>query len=120
MLTRGDRVLICVLAIGAALAWPLAATAGGPGERVVISAPGGETVAPLGEDAELVVAGALGEVVVRIEDGRVRVTESGCPDQTCVNSRALGSPSGVIACVPNRVIVRVEGGEDDGLDARIR
>ncbi|MDY0341332.1 MAG: NusG domain II-containing protein, partial [Coriobacteriia bacterium] len=71
-------------------------------------------------DAEYRIAGALGDVVVRVADGAVRIDESGCPDQTCVRTGAISTPGSVIACVPNRVVVRVGGDGDGGLDARIR
>lgn len=120
-MTRGDRVLIAALACVALLSWPLAAArAGGQEGRVVIVAPGGESAVPLSRDAEYRIDGATGEVVVRVADGAVRIATSGCLDQTCVRTGAVSSPGAVIACVPNRVVVRVGGAGDGGLDARIR
>lgn len=120
-MTRGDRVLIAVLLCVSLLAWPLAAArAGSQGGQAFITGPDGESAVSLSRDAEYHVSGATGDVVVRVSDGAVRVDESGCPDQICVRTGAVSSPGSVIACVPNRVVVRV-GGEGDGrLDARIR
>ncbi|MHB1017487.1 MAG: NusG domain II-containing protein [Coriobacteriia bacterium] len=120
-MTRGDRVLIAALLCVSLLAWPLAAArAGGQGGQAFITGPGGESAVSLSRDAEYRIPGATGDVVVRVSDGAVRVDESGCPDQICVRTGAVSSPGSVIACVPNRVVVRV-GGEGDGrLDARIR
>ena len=120
-MTRGDQVLIAVLMCVALLAWPLAAArAGGQAGQAVIVAPEGESVVPLSRDAEYRIAGAIGDVVVRVAGGAVRVDGSGCPDQTCVQTGAVSSPGSVIACVPNKVIVRVGGDGDGKLDARVR
>ncbi len=120
-MTRGDRVLIAALVCGCLLVWPLAAAiAGGQGGQVVITAPDGESVVALSQDAEYHINGALGEVVVRIMDGSVSIEESGCSDQTCVRTGSVSSPGSVIACVPNRVMVRVGGDGGGGLDARVR
>lgn len=120
-MTRGDRVLIAALLCATLLAWPLAAArASGQGGQAVIIGPGGESVVPLSRDAEYRIDGTSGEVVVRVADGGIRVSESGCPDQTCVRTGAVASPGSVVACVPNRVVIRVGGVGGDGLDARVR
>ncbi|MDO8847801.1 MAG: NusG domain II-containing protein [Coriobacteriia bacterium] len=120
-MTRADRIVIGILALVTVALWPLAsAAATDDADRVTITCPAGETVVSLAEDAEYEIAGATGSVTVRIESGAVSVTESGCPDQTCVRTGAVTAAGSVIACVPNRVIVRVGGADRDGLDARIR
>lgn len=120
-MSRTDRILIAVLALLAVAMWPLAsAAAAGDAGRVTITGPAGETRASLSQDATFQIAGAQGVVVVCIEDRTVRVTESSCPDQVCVHTGALRAPGSVIACVPNRVVVRVGGAGADGLDARVR
>ena len=43
---------------------------------------------------------------VCIEHGTVRVSEAGCPDQTCVHMGVLRSESLPIVCLPNQLIVR--------------
>jgi len=120
-MTRGDRVLIAALVCVTLLSWPLAAAlAGGQEAQAVIVGPAGESVVSLVQDAEYRIEGTLGDVVVRVADGAIRVEASGCPDQTCIHTGAVSSPGSVIACVPNRVVIRVGGRSDVGLDARIR
>lgn len=120
-MTRGDRVLIAALVCVTLLSWPLAAArAGGQEAQVVIVGPAGESVVPLDRDAEYRIEGAISDVVVRISDGAACVEESACPDQTCVRTHAASSPGSIIACVPNRVVVRIGGEGDAGLDARVR
>ncbi|MBN2247849.1 MAG: NusG domain II-containing protein [Coriobacteriia bacterium] len=120
-MTRGDRILIAALICASLLVWPLAAArADSQGGQAYITGPGGRSVISLSRDAEYRIDGAMGEVVVRVVDGSVRVHESGCPDQTCVRTGAVSSAGSVIACVPNRVVIRVGGEADDGFDARVR
>jgi hypothetical protein len=45
------------------------------------------------------------------ESGRVRVTESTCPDKICVRTGWISRPGQSIVCLPNRVVVRIEGSE---------
>ncbi|MBN1193710.1 MAG: NusG domain II-containing protein [Coriobacteriia bacterium] len=120
-MTRGDRLLIGVLVVAALVAWPLAsAVAHGTAEEVIISGPEGSSVVSLHEDAEFDVEGRLGSVTVRIVDGQVSVADSCCCDQVCVRTGSVSAAGSVIACVPNGVVIRLGGGDHDGLDARIR
>lgn len=119
-MTRADRLLILVLAVAALLAWPLLAAAGGNAEFAEISGPGGATRVPLGTDDVLLVDGTGGDLRVVVQNGSVRVEEADCPNQICVRTGRIESAGSVIACVPNDVVIRVEGGQTDGIDARIR
>ena len=52
--------------------------------------------------------------VIEIANGKIHVSQAGCPDKTCVNIGYLqgGAP---IVCLPNRLVIRyVQGG---GVDA---
>lgn len=56
------------------------------------------------------------DLQVSIKDGSVRVTESGCANQICVKHSAINQAGESIICLPNRVIVKIEG-EGGGYDA---
>ena len=52
--------------------------------------------------------------IIEITDGKIHVSEAGCPDKVCVEMGFLqgGAP---IVCLPNRLVIRyVQGG---GVDA---
>jgi hypothetical protein len=72
---------------------------------------------PLQEDRKISVTGPLGVTEVEIRDGRARVVSSPCPHKTCVRMGEIGSAGGLIACVPNKVVIKIGRGEPDGLDA---
>lgn len=74
---------------------------------------------PLDQDRLVQVSGPLGETIVEIEGGRVHVHESPCRDKICIAAGWLDTTGQWTACLPNRVFVRVEGGQsEDGVDAQ--
>jgi hypothetical protein len=82
--------------------------------RVRIQGPGGAWVFPLDAEERVAVAGPLGETVVEIHEGRARVLSSPCENQTCVAAGHIRRRGNWAACLPNRVIVSIEG--RDGSD----
>ena len=55
-------------------------------------------------------AGAGSEATLEIlETGKVRVVESTCPDKVCVRTGWISRPGQAIVCLPNRIVVRIEG-----------
>lgn len=57
-----------------------------------------------------------GSNILVIEDGRAWISEADCPDRICVRQGKIHYTGQVITCLPNRVTVTVEGGEDSGVD----
>lgn len=73
---------------------------------------------PLDADIEVDVAGPLGDTHIQIHDGAVWVSDSPCTQKVCIAAGQISSPGTFIACLPNMVLVRIEGrqeGEIDGL-----
>jgi hypothetical protein len=104
-------ILLASLTIlsGAAL-W----SGGGEG-AVTVKGPEGSWVFPRSAGETLSVPGPLGETVVELKNGRVRVLSSPCTNQFCVAAGAIHSRGQWIACLPNRVLVSVSGeAEIDG------
>ncbi len=108
VIRRADLILAaCVLAAALLL------LAGGrlfarPGAAAVVTIPDGETVLPLDRPGTFSFSGKNGlTLIVEVADGRVRVKESGCPDQICVHSGWLTRSGQSAACVPAGVAVRV-------------
>lgn len=90
-----------------------------PGEMVVIEVQGKRVYElPLNKDTEVDVQGPLGSTHVIIKGGRVRVLDSPCPEKICVKEG--WKDRGAIVCLPNRVVVRVTGKEEHGVDAITR
>lgn len=102
LLRPGDWL---VLGAAAAFVVHLAANFDGGGDRVLIKQEGRpflETTARL--DREIRVPGPLGETLVEIRSGRVRVKADPGAQQFCVRQGWL-QPGQVAVCLPNRVSV---------------
>lgn len=43
---------------------------------------------------------------VKIEDGKISISDADCPDHTCVKTGALRSESVPIVCLPHKLVIR--------------
>lgn len=82
-----------------------------------IESRGTEWVYPIDEDRSVTVPGPHGDTVVEVKDGMVRFKESPCPDHVCMLRGWMKNAGEWEACLPNEVMVSIEGGNDDGIDA---
>jgi hypothetical protein len=94
---------------------------GGGGSKPEVTISGSENQRwrfPLDADEQISVSGPLGATVVSLRAGAVRIAASPCENKTCVAAGALSREGQFSACLPNRVMVTVEGRSDGGeLDA---
>jgi len=83
---------------------------------VQITGETGEWIAPLDKDAEYEIPGPLGITVVHIHDGKASVVDSPCKNKICILAGAISEPNQWIACLPNKVFVRItsSGSKDEG------
>ena len=107
-------LLLSFAVVGAFGAWAYGGRGGGT--EVDIQASGAEWIYPLDRSAEVSVDGPLGKTVISIAGGSARVIEASCRDKICVSMGAISSPGSWIACLPNRVFIRVTG-SDEQVDA---
>ena len=89
------------------------------GKWVVITVSGEEyATLPLNENRELVIPGENGlDNLLIIKDGYADIAEANCPDKICVHQRKIRYKGETIVCLPNRVVVSIEGGEEGDVDA---
>ncbi len=79
-----------------------------------------EWILPLdGGERIIHVEGPLGVTEVEIDKSTVRIVKSPCKNKICVRSGAISRPGQWVACLPNRVIVSIEGRgpKEDYVDA---
>ena len=101
LLRPADWLVLAVAAVGIGLLW----NRGSGGDRVLIKQEGRvylETTPRL--DREIAVPGPLGDTLVEIKAGRVRVKADPGPHQICVKQGWL-MPGQIAICLPNRVSV---------------
>ncbi|MDE6736795.1 MAG: NusG domain II-containing protein [Treponemataceae bacterium] len=111
---------ICLLAaylaaIAASLFLLRGARTGTP--LLVVNTPDGEFVYPLDTDRTIPAAGALGTSILVIRDGRASFAESPCPNKDCLRSAAISRTGEWAACLPNRILIRIESAASPAFDA---
>lgn len=57
--------------------------------------------------------------VLKIAEGRADITEASCPDKICVNHRPVSRKGQSIVCLPNKVVIEIENGQESDVDAII-
>ena len=82
----------------------------------------GETIAQydlttLTEPVTLEVDGAPYPLTIQAEPGRIRILESSCPGQDCVHTGWADQAGQQIICLPNRLVISLEGGTTEKIDA---
>lgn len=58
--------------------------------------------------------------VVEIAPGRIRVREADCPDQVCVRQGWIENSVAPIVCLPNRLVIEIQGETDSPADAQVQ
>ncbi|MCL2806318.1 MAG: NusG domain II-containing protein [Treponema sp.] len=83
---------------------------------VLIRGQDSEWTFPIEAAETVVVKGVLGETTVRINDNRAWVESSPCENQTCVASGNVVRHGQWAACLPNNVLLIIQGSGDDDVD----
>ena len=121
IIRKADIVLfIVLLAFGFAMLFFTIRAASSPGQQVVINVDGNEYGRyPLDQDNVIEIHNGDRQNTVTIRDGGVSMSYSTCENQICVHEGVVTTPGQLIVCLPNYVIVEIEGGEDsdEALDA---
>ena len=65
---------------------------------------------PLDIDSEYTVEGALGDVVLEVKDGKIRVKSENSPKNICSKEGYIGDSSRTLICLPNKIIIKIVGG----------
>jgi len=124
-MTRGDKMLIALLALAMALSFVLVrAPAQATGAGQVVVEVGKREVARfdlgVSGDALLVPIQLDGGVAnLEVQDGRVRVLrmpDHMCPNHICSNTGWISRPGQVIVCMPNMMVVTIVGGQEREID----
>jgi hypothetical protein len=114
-MTPLDSLLTLLVGLGVAASFVVFAPKHQQGERVVIERDGAVLfTAPLATPTEIQVEGPLGPTRVQIADGRVRVLDSCCPNKICILTGSIHAEGELLACVPNHIIIRIEGAGGTG------
>ena len=138
---KKDAILLCGILAGACLLWLIPFFLNSLNRDtpayVLISQDGREIASyPLGEDQtvnipwgdafstqenpsleEILSEEEGGYNLLLIENGQASVTDADCPDQLCVRQRSISRNGESIICLPHRLVIRIQAGEESDLDA---
>ena len=111
-----DLILVAVLLVAAfALFFGLRARQArdtGTGAQAVVTVEGREVGRyPLSKNGTFPLNGGTNILVV--ENGEAWVSEANCPDKVCMGMGKISRNGEFIACLPNRLLVVVEGAAED-------
>ena len=113
LLKPGDVVVVLsagLMIIGSAfLFWT-----NGEGKMAVVYTDGVEFHRlELDQDTIIEATGPLGPSLIHVHDGKIWIEEAPCPHQLCRKMGKVGRRGGIIVCVPNRILIKIEGESDD-------
>ena len=91
-------------------------SAGGGESEVRIDGADESWIYPLDAEVELAVPGPLGITHVHLHDGKVWVSDSPCRQKVCIAAGEISSAGAFIACLPIKVLIRIEGRAEGDVD----
>lgn len=113
MLTIPDKLLIAFLAILTIFSYSMA-SGGKQGEEIRIEVDGKQVgTYLLAKDSVVAVKGALGTSRIAVMGGKALFLSSPCRNKVCVHQGEIGKSGQMAACLPNKVVIRVLGGDGD-------
>ena len=104
------------LSVAAAVISVAAAAGDEKASVLVVTAPSGEYRYALDKNVSAAIGGALGDSVIAIENGRARFIDSPCDNKLCVLHAPLSDSGHWSACLPNQIMLRIEGNSDQDID----
>lgn len=116
-LKKKDWLLILIILCVAGLTVLAHTYIGGRGaDKVVVKVDGViQGTYSLSEDGRIEIND--GTNVIEISNGKADMIKADCPDQLCVNQKAVSRNHENIICLPNKVVVEVESVEESEYDA---
>ncbi len=93
--------------------------AGSAGDTVKVYVDGEEYAAfPLNEERDIIIKGYAGlDNHLVIKDGEADIVDAHCPDKLCVHQKRISRNRETIVCLPNRVVIEIEGKSEGEVDA---
>ena len=117
LFTTGDKILVvAIILIGIFSIFALNKYQQ-PGQTVSIKVSGQiKHRLKLNQDREILVTGPIGKTVIQIKDKKITVIHSDCPEKICVKTGAIHRAGEIIVCVPNKVVISIEGEVNNHFD----
>ena len=116
MLKKGDIIIAAVsilVAVGSFGGVSLYKSAGNNLQRIAVIKQNDQIIRRINLETfegseEINVSGDYDEVIL-VENGRIRFKKADCPDKVCVKTGWLEQNGDIAVCLPNRVMIKIEG-----------
>jgi len=120
-LNKGAKLILAalVLAVAASGAWIVLGDRNADDPRVIVEVDGEVYCAYDMDEVDGIIPISTpngGENRLYVQDDLVFMDSANCPDKLCVKQGVIRDSTVPIVCLPNKVVVRIEG-RDSGLDA---
>ena len=117
---KGDIILVLVILLVAGSAFGIYTFLSGHDGGAVVIYVDGEEEGRYRLDKDRTVEINGGTNTLRIDDGSARMETARCPDQICVRHKAISRNGENIICLPYKIVVSIEEGEDTDVDAVVQ
>ncbi len=118
MIKKQDAILAACLVLVSVIIFLIIHFTMEDGERVVVYQDSEEmTSYDLNSDGEYEINTDAGTNVLVIEDGKAYIKEADCPDGLCIKMGKISKSGENIVCLPHKLVIQIEGGEEVELDA---
>ena len=116
-LTLADKLLIAILLLTSFLSVVALKQFRQPGNSFSVSISGKfEQLFPLGKNQLLEIYGPLGKTKIQVENKKVRILSSPCPEKICAKTGWIQHVGEIIVCVPNKIVIRINGNQNGHFD----
>lgn len=114
---RNDLLLITGIIVAALLLYILLPLFQKRGGQVLVTVDGKQVAAySLKETIDTDINTPWGDNHLKLEEGVASITNADCKDKLCVHQRAISRKGETIVCLPHRLVISIEGTEEDTLD----
>lgn len=114
IIKKADIILLILLVSIGLVASYFAAVGGTKGAKAVITVDGQlYGTYSLSKNQTIVIERNNHRNKITIKNGKVQMASSSCKNQVCVHEGAISKTNQSIVCLPNRVMVQIQGGDSE-------
>ena len=115
---RNDFILFALILVMGAGVSLFNAALSQPGDTVVVTTGRDvQGVYALATDIEIMLEDGENRNVIVLADGMAKMTEANCANGDCLAARAIDKTGQSIVCLPNKVLINIEGAGDTEVDS---